>query len=289
MENNIEPCKRLENQSNKKKVKTGGLSFLLFIVVVLIAVSAGYSQHIDAANYSNNPVKLFRPNITFIEKVLSSTIKLNYAGSVNFQGRNFLFGNVFTSGFEDVKDVVFRRTVDIANRTEQVPDTNLEKGTMKVVAEGYNGQTLQTVIQRKEGSKVISEEILYEVVIKEPQNQLVAVGTRDPVRSLSTSRGDVRYTKMMVMKATAYEPSEVSCGIYASGYTAIGMVATKGVVAVDPKVIPLRTKLYIEGYGFAVAGDVGGSIKGNRIDLCYDTVRECLNFGRRDVKVYILE
>ena len=69
----------------------------------------------------------------------------------------------------------------------------------------------------------------------------------------------------------------------------IGLKAGPGIIAVDPRVIPMRTKVYVEGYGYAIAGDVGSAIKGNRIDVCFNTVREALNFGRRRVRIYILE
>ena len=62
----------------------------------------------------------------------------------------------------------------------------------------------------------------------------------------------------------------------------------RGMVAVDPDVIPLGTQLYIEGYGYAVADDTGGAIVGNRIDLAMDSTSEAENFGRRDVVVYVL-
>jgi 3D (Asp-Asp-Asp) domain-containing protein len=93
----------------------------------------------------------------------------------------------------------------------------------------------------------------------------------------------------MIMEATAYDPGPISCGKYADGYTAIGMKAEKGVVAVDPRVIPMRTRLYVEGYGLAIAADTGGAIKGNRIDLCFPTYQEALRYGRRTVKVYLLD
>jgi 3D (Asp-Asp-Asp) domain-containing protein len=54
-------------------------------------------------------------------------------------------------------------------------------------------------------------------------------------------------------------------------------------------VIKLGTYVYVEGYGFAIAADTGGAIKGNRIDLCFNSRREALNFGRKTVKVHILE
>ncbi len=98
-----------------------------------------------------------------------------------------------------------------------------------------------------------------------------------------------RAKKVLTMEATAYSPEEATAGWGDPQSTAIGLKAGYGVVAVDPDVIPLRTRLYIEGYGYAVAGDVGGAIKGNRIDLGFDTEKEAVNFGRRDVKVWVLD
>jgi 3D (Asp-Asp-Asp) domain-containing protein len=66
------------------------------------------------------------------------------------------------------------------------------------------------------------------------------------------------------------------------------MKAQHGVVAVDPRVIPLGTRLNVEGYGNCIAGDTGSAIKGNRIDLCFDTLAECNAYGMRKVRVEIL-
>jgi 3D (Asp-Asp-Asp) domain-containing protein len=60
-------------------------------------------------------------------------------------------------------------------------------------------------------------------------------------------------------------------------------------VAVDPRVIRLGSRLFIEGYGAAIAADTGGAIRGNRIDLCMDSLRSAINFGRQPVKVYVLQ
>ena len=102
---------------------------------------------------------------------------------------------------------------------------------------------------------------------------------------------------MLTLNATGYDAS--SCGKSPShpgyGITATGARAVYGIVAVDPGVIPLGSRLYIETadgsfiYGHAVAADTGGAIKGNRIDLCFNTRQEALNFGRRQVKVYVLK
>lgn len=94
--------------------------------------------------------------------------------------------------------------------------------------------------------------------------------------------------RTITMEATAYTDDASSQGKWV-GQTASGMKPQYGVVAVDPRVIPLGTKLYIEGYGNAIAGDTGGAIKGNRIDLFFNTKSEVYNFGRRNVKVTILD
>ncbi len=111
-----------------------------------------------------------------------------------------------------------------------------------------------------------------------------------------TASGTFTFSKRIPCTATAYDDSAQSQGKWA-GQTATGRKPAYGVIAVDPKVIPLNSKLYIESadggqswvYGFAVAGDTGGAIKGNKVDLFYNTREQCYNFGRRDCIVYILD
>jgi 3D (Asp-Asp-Asp) domain-containing protein/peptidoglycan hydrolase CwlO-like protein len=92
------------------------------------------------------------------------------------------------------------------------------------------------------------------------------------------------------MVATAYHAfGRGGNDINGDGITAIGLRARKGIVAVDPRVIPLGTKLYIPGYGEALAADTGSWIKGNRIDLCFETLEECYRYGRKRIKIYLVE
>lgn len=98
------------------------------------------------------------------------------------------------------------------------------------------------------------------------------------------SRGEIR---TVMMEATAYCPCEACCG-KTDGITATGVLAEVGMVAVDPRVIKLGSKIYIDGHGIMVAADTGGDIKGHRIDLFMNTHQEALEFGRQMVKVYIL-
>ncbi|MCX7845133.1 MAG: 3D domain-containing protein [Dictyoglomaceae bacterium] len=106
------------------------------------------------------------------------------------------------------------------------------------------------------------------------------------LKNLKLSSATFRLKKSLTLTATAYHPWE---GNGVDDITALGWKAVKGVVAVDPRYIPLRTPLYIPRYGFAIAGDTGGAIKRMRIDLLFPTRREVLNFGRRKIIVYILE
>lgn len=101
------------------------------------------------------------------------------------------------------------------------------------------------------------------------------------------SRGEdtpKRYKKAVEMEATAYSAASAGGNI-----TYSGTMVRRGVVAVDPRIIPLGTRMYIEGYGYAVAEDIGGAVKGSRIDVAMKTNDECYQWGVRDVKVYIFE
>lgn len=95
--------------------------------------------------------------------------------------------------------------------------------------------------------------------------------------------------KTMTVKATAYTASCKGC----SGITATGINLKKKpnakVISVDPKKIPLGTKVYVEGYGEAIAGDTGSAIKGNKIDLHMPTKKKALNWGVRSVKIKVYQ
>ena len=101
----------------------------------------------------------------------------------------------------------------------------------------------------------------------------------------STTLAPRKVKKEMKVNASAYSSQDPNC----SKYTSTGQLLRKGIVAVDPNVIPLGTKLYIPGYGYGVAADIGGSIKGKKIDVAFDTRKEALKFGRRDIVIQILE
>ena len=87
------------------------------------------------------------------------------------------------------------------------------------------------------------------------------------------------------MAATAYSAFDPGNG----NRTATGTLVRHGVIAVDPSVIPLGTRVFIPGYGEAVAEDIGHAISGNRIDVAFDTHAEALMFGRQELEIFIME
>jgi len=162
------------------------------------------------------------------------------------------------------------------------PDPTMRKGVEKVTAEGQDGVKKVTVRLNFADGVEVSAQQISETVKEAPKAQVIAVGTRDTVE---TSRGAMRYSRVEMMEASAYLPTDGS----SSGITATGISARRGVVAVDPAVIPLGTRVYVPGYGVALAADVGGAIVGRRIDLCMEDYGEAMGFGRRSVEVYVLD
>ena len=162
------------------------------------------------------------------------------------------------------------------------PDSAMEKGHEELVQEGQDGIKVSTVKLHFADNSQVAEELLAEKVTVAPTPKIIKVGTRDTV---NTSRGAMRFRRVEWMEASAYLPTDGS----SHGITASGIPARHGVVAVDPDVIPLGTRLYVPGYGLALAADTGGAIVGNKIDLCMENYSEAWQFGRRTVKVYILE
>lgn len=184
--------------------------------------------------------------------------------------------------------VTFREEVvkeDIPFSTKYVKDPQLEAGLSVVRTKGQSGVAEVKYIVRYEDGVEVSRKEIFRTISKEPVPQVVACGTRTEV-----SRGGtvIRFVRAIEVVATAYCPCEICCGKNANGYTYTGVPAKRGVIAVDPRVIPLGSRVYVDGYGFAVAGDIGSAIKGNRIDVCFDTHQEALRWGVKKVKVYIL-
>ncbi|WAM31258.1 ubiquitin-like domain-containing protein [Caldicellulosiruptor naganoensis] len=165
---------------------------------------------------------------------------------------------------------------------------SMDYGKHRIVQQGQNGVLEKRFRVVMEDGKEVERKLIGQKIVKSPKPRIVEVGA---IRWFKTSRGEiVRYKKVYTMIATAYTLSPSDTGKSPKhpdyGKTATGHRVRRGVVAVDPRVIPLGTRLYVEGYGFATALDTGSAIKGNRIDVFVE--KDAYKFGVRRVKVYVL-
>ncbi|MHC1720198.1 MAG: 3D domain-containing protein [Clostridiaceae bacterium] len=195
---------------------------------------------------------------------------------------------------EDLEVQVVRvKTADVievspvAYSTTLKSDSSLLKGAKVVLQSGQQGEKKSVYKITYEDGAEVSRTLVSETVTKEPVAKVVASGTASTV---TYSRGgDFSTAKTLRMKATAYSAEECGGRMTASGATAIRNPSGYSTIAVDPRVIPLGTKVYVEGYGYAIAQDTGGAIKGNIIDVFFDGNREMNAWGVKYVNVYILE
>lgn len=176
--------------------------------------------------------------------------------------------------------------------------SKLDYGDTQVLVEGEIGEkriTIETVLYDGE---IFSSQVISEQILKEPVNNIVEYGTFNVNRGVTHREGVITtetgemltYAKVIEGTATAY-----SAEMQSSKTTKSGTIARVGAIAVDPRVIPLGSELYITSadgtswvYGVAVAEDTGSAIIGNIVDLYFETVQECISFGRKACTIYVL-
>lgn len=152
------------------------------------------------------------------------------------------------------------------------PDAGMELDQRRLVQEGADGVHRSRLGVVYHDGREVSRALEDEWVAVEPTTRVIAYGTKIVIRDLQTPNGTFQYWRKIRMLATAY--TEATCGKEPDhpyyGITYLGWEMRHGIVAVDPRVINLRSRVYVFGYGEGVAGDTGGGIKGHRIDLGYD-------------------
>ncbi len=192
-------------------------------------------------------------------------------------------------------------------------DDNRYLGDDELKQGGIKGKKTEVFRVTRQDGVELERVLVSSVVDLEPVNEVVIKGTKQKEAVVSkkqtmatanknfevaskdrTHPAGFTYKKAITVNATAYSSHPSENGGYSK--TAYGLIPQYGVVAVDPKVIPLGTKLYVESsdggaswvYGYCIAGDTGGAIKGHKIDLCFNTKAECKKFGRKTATVYII-
>lgn len=145
----------------------------------------------------------------------------------------------------------------------------------KLVTKGVSGEHEQVVKITLEDGVEVERQVLKQEVLRAPVNQVVSRGSQTTI-----SRGGqtIQFKRAYLMRASAYS---------GGGRTATGHEVRYGMIAVDPRVIPLGSEVYVDGYGEAVALDTGGAIKGNRVDLYMNTEEAAWSWGVRSVVVYV--
>jgi 3D (Asp-Asp-Asp) domain-containing protein len=183
----------------------------------------------------------------------------------------------------DTRIVVRKVTFKVKTKDEVIPardvltlDPSLPSGQLRST-EGHDGKARYTYTTTYvNGKKKKTKKELTKWLRKAKDNK-VRLGT-----SITGENGKVTYARIFTANATAYYAGKNAHG-------ATGQACHYGTCAVDPRVIPYGTKLWVEGYGTAVANDCGGAVKGNIIDLYMHSTKECYSWGRRNVKTYVLE
>jgi 3D (Asp-Asp-Asp) domain-containing protein len=211
-----------------------------------------------------------------------------------------------------IHSVLKTRTIAVEPDVRYQLTTDLRPGATKTVQAGRNGKIeVSERVWFKDGA-VSGREKLANKVVRETKDEIVATGARsrylpgripyhnryaraytnasragsprDRIESHQTRT--LRRVRSIDLVATGYSPDPSENGGYTT--TATGLPIGYGAAAVDPRVIPLGTKLYVEGYGYAFACDTGGAIKGHRIDLAYDSYGVANSKGHKKVRAWIL-
>lgn len=273
------------------------INFILFLLIVSsLSFAKDAKTHVYEID-NNGTVKTYKTSCKTVKELLSDL-------KIKVDDDDIVIPDLDTELKSEGKISIIKVDVKVIEKEVEAPFKTIKKKNKelthkqsRILIQGVNGKNKVKCKEYYAGDKLIKEEVIHVETIVKPIDQVFEEGTKDV---FTNDRGDFTARKAIKMVATAYEAGPRSTGKRPGdkgyGITASGARAKRGTVAVDPRVIPLGTKLYVKSltpgvpdYGFAIAQDTGGAIKGNKIDLFMDTVWECLQFGRRPVMVYILK
>ncbi len=185
-----------------------------------------------------------------------------------------------------LKDKMTIKVIDITKKTEKefrdipydtqiIEDKNIEKGKTQIDTNGQNGKKELLYETVYHDGKLVEKKLSKEIILKDPINKIVKKGTNEDF--IVTSRGS--NSRRMIVEATAYA---------GDGITSTGTTPKWGTIAVDPKIIPYGSKVYIPKFNMTfTAEDCGGAIKGNMIDIFMNSNKEAYKWGRRNIEIYI--
>lgn len=180
---------------------------------------------------------------------------------------------------EQVADIIEKNEEELISYSVNTINTSSNVDDLKKAI-----ATLKEVLPQLDMSSVMSKA---KDAISKGNSKIQDLQTTAPTVSYdnnTVNRGETGFKKTMTVEATAYSGHSTT----ATGLKPVRNPNGLSSIAVDPRVIPLGSKVYIPGYGYAIASDTGGAIKGNIIDLYMNSSQECRQWGRRNVTLHIV-
>jgi 3D (Asp-Asp-Asp) domain-containing protein len=244
------------------------------------SVSDGMDVSILKATFSVARIKGRTVNICLYPGTVKQNLEYN---NIEYDDNDRISPSLDTKVTADTKIVVdevqvktTQKTVTVKAKDETVMSSKVESGVIKTV-DGHDGKAVmqyKTTYVNGKKKKTTSKVKRWKTKVV---NNSVIFGTSE-----TGENGTVKYSRTFTGNCTAYYMGE-------SAYGAAGSRCHYGTCAVDPSYIPYGTKLYVTGYGIAVANDCGSAVKNNVVDLYMHNNSEALQWGRQHVKVYVLE
>lgn len=289
--------------------------FLLLFIIIIIFI--GLKQNINSpimASSINNLLSTMQPRSIIVndgDKVSNILTTALTVGDllreqhINLNDEDIILPSIKQS-LNTVKSITILRItkhtyiekINTPYQEKRIPDDNLYIGEKKEVVGGEEGIIERKVMVTKLNNKPIKEQVFFVTEIKKPINRVINFGTDT---TITINNKEYKVLNCLNVKATAYTKYYECTGKTPShpdfGITASGLPVKIGHIAVDPKIIAMHSKVYIEGQdkvgnqytGIYTATDTGGAIKGNRIDVYMEDTDEMYIFGVRQMRAFVIE
>ncbi|MDP4158601.1 MAG: 3D domain-containing protein [Bacillota bacterium] len=181
---------------------------------------------------------------------------------------------------------------DIPFEIQYIESDELPPGNSKLKTKGEKGIYRRVVKTFEVDGKPVDQQVQSSFELISPKKEVILQNSKlvpkkkviierpESTDNVASDSNKLDIARTLTVESTAYT--------YTGNKTATGVEPRKGIIAVDPKVIAMGSKVYVEGYGYAIAADTGGDIRGNRIDVFFTSLRQCIDWGRKSVHVYVL-
>jgi 3D (Asp-Asp-Asp) domain-containing protein len=227
------------------------------IAKILVGIKINYSEHMKHLSLLLVPVLYFAIRPYSQGDVLGASA----SSAVSIPEMSLLVSETTISTKTAFAQKIETETEEIPFEIEYRDDPEIEYGEEEIVEPGVPGAKKTNYLVTFWFDEIIDRE-LSSIEIEQPKTQVTSRGTKVVWRKINTEIGEIKYWRKLYVWATKYDGNCYGC----RGLTFSGTLVRKGVCAVDPKVIPLGTNFYVEGYGMCRSEDIGGMIKGKHID-----------------------